>query len=77
MPARIVVCDPEHDVAVLEVADLDGDVIGFDLAAEGDPAAVVGFPLDGPLTLTPARVVTGTRARPPGVAVERHLGNGR
>lgn len=56
LPAQVVVCDPVHDVAVLDVPDLQGQVLSFADAEAGDPAVVVGFPGNGPLTLSAARI---------------------
>jgi len=56
LPATIAVCDPVHDVAVLDVPGLTGGALVFAKAKSGDPAAIVGFPENGPLTFTPARV---------------------
>ncbi|GAA1757709.1 MarP family serine protease [Nocardioides hankookensis] len=56
LPATIVQCDPVHDVAVLDVPGLTGTVLDFSSAQPGDPAAVIGFPDNGPLSITPARV---------------------
>lgn len=56
LAATVVVCDPEQDVAVLAVPGLTGRVLGFGDAVAGDPAAVVGFPADGPPAVAPARV---------------------
>ncbi|MET0526112.1 MAG: trypsin-like peptidase domain-containing protein, partial [Nocardioides sp.] len=56
VPAEIVVCDPDHDVAVLAAPGVDATVLAFGTAEADDVAAVVGFPDDGPLTFSPARV---------------------
>ena len=53
-----MVFDPRTDVAVLAVPDLDGEprsAFGPELK-RGDDAVVAGFPRDGPLQATPARV---------------------
>jgi S1-C subfamily serine protease len=57
LPARAVVFDPRDDVAVLRVAGLRQPALR--LAAEphsGAPAAVLGYPLDGPFDDQPARL---------------------
>ncbi|MET7441758.1 MarP family serine protease, partial [Streptomyces sp. NPDC005568] len=55
--ARVVLFDPEKDVAVLYVPDLDAPVLRFDDAAErGDSAVVAGYPQDGGLDLQAATV---------------------
>jgi S1-C subfamily serine protease len=56
LKATVAACDPDEDVAVLDVPGLRGTPLTFADAQAGDPAAVVGFPAGGPLTLTPARV---------------------
>jgi S1-C subfamily serine protease len=57
--ARVVVYNPEIDVAVLAVPDLD-DVTPLRFASRAagtsDDAVVLGYPLDGPFKATPARV---------------------
>jgi S1-C subfamily serine protease len=55
--AEVVLLDPDRDLAVLEVPELDAPALplGQDLG-RGDPALVAGFPLDGPYTAEPARV---------------------
>ncbi|WP_101523077.1 MarP family serine protease [Nocardioides houyundeii] len=56
LDATVVVCDARHDVAVLAVPGLKGRVLRFTDAVHGDPAAVIGYPDNGPLTVAPARV---------------------
>lgn len=56
LTGTVVMCDPQQDVAVLHVPGLDGRVLVFDDAVGGDPAAIIGYPGNGPLTITPARV---------------------
>jgi len=55
--ARVVVFDPQRDLAVLSVPGLltPSLTLGRDLLRSGD-AVVAGFPLDGPYRLDPARV---------------------
>jgi S1-C subfamily serine protease len=49
--------DPSNDLALLRVSGLDDAPLSFASAAEsGTPGAVVGYPENGPLTITPARV---------------------
>lgn len=56
-PAQVVYYDPDVDVAVLDVADLGAPVLRFaDPAESKDPAAVLGFPENGPYDVQPARV---------------------
>ncbi|WP_116205795.1 MarP family serine protease [Amycolatopsis circi] len=56
--ARVVYFNPEVDVAVLAVPGLKAPVLPFapQTARAGDNAVVLGYPLDGPYTATPARV---------------------
>ncbi|MEJ5945422.1 MarP family serine protease [Pseudokineococcus basanitobsidens] len=61
--ATVVLYDPERDLAVLDVPDLEAPALplGEELAA-GDAAAVVGFPLDGPYDVEAATVRQVVRA---------------
>lgn len=65
LPATVVYFDPEADIAVLSVPDLD--LPALDLAREaaesGDPAVVAGYPHSGPFTISPVRVRTKVDAR--------------
>ncbi|WP_336156735.1 MarP family serine protease [Amycolatopsis sp. VC5-11] len=56
--ARVVYFNPEVDIAVLAVPGLKAPVLPFapQTARAGDNAVVLGYPLDGPYTATPARV---------------------
>ncbi|OJY40917.1 MarP family serine protease [Pseudonocardia sp. 73-21] len=58
LDARVVLYDPEVDVAVLRVPDLDEKPLVFEPqpASPQDDAIVLGYPLDGSFTVTPARV---------------------
>jgi S1-C subfamily serine protease len=62
--ARVVAFDPKIDVAVLWVPGLDLEPLRFasSPAPSGTDSAVIGYPGDGPLTLTPARVRGTTTA---------------
>jgi len=63
LAARVVVFDPDRDVAVLAVPGLASAVLAFDPDVErGEDAVVAGFPGDGPLVATPARVRGTIRA---------------
>ncbi|WBB78842.1 MarP family serine protease [Micromonospora sp. WMMD882] len=55
---RVVVYDPDRDLAVLYVPDLPGPPMRFAArsAASGADAIVLGFPLDGPYDAQSARV---------------------
>lgn len=56
--AKVVYYNPEVDVAVLAVPGLDLEPLRFASRAAkvADDAIVVGYPLDGPFTATPAKI---------------------
>ena len=55
--AHAIAFDPTNDIAVLRVDGLGGRALPIaGHARAGDPAAVLGFPHDGPYTVTPARI---------------------
>ncbi len=57
LPARVVVYDPDRDVAVLAVPGLDRPALAFTgPAAPGAPAVVAGYPEDGPFSAVAARI---------------------
>jgi S1-C subfamily serine protease len=58
LTARVVVFDPERDVAVLDVPGLRAPAIPFAAAAatSNADAIVLGYPEDGPFDVQPARV---------------------
>lgn len=61
--ARVVLFDPDRDVAVLYVPDLRAPVLRFDDSAQrGDAAVVAGYPEDGDLTLRAATVANKIEA---------------
>ncbi|MFI2639767.1 MarP family serine protease [Streptomyces sp. NPDC018610] len=61
--ARVVLFDPDRDVAVLYVPGLRAPVLSFDdVAARGAPAVVAGYPQDGGLNLQAATVASRIRA---------------
>ncbi|MEV0204949.1 MarP family serine protease [Streptomyces sp. NPDC050788] len=61
--ARVVLFDPDRDVAVLYVPGLHAPVLRFDdSAARGDSAVVAGYPQDGDLNLQAATVAGRVRA---------------
>ena len=62
-PARVVEFDSQTDVAVLLVPGLPLAPLSFGgVAAQGTDAAAIGYPGDGPLVVSPARVRGTTRA---------------
>jgi S1-C subfamily serine protease len=61
--ARVVLFDPDKDVAVLYVPDLRAPVLRFDEdASRGDGAVVAGYPRNGDLDLRAATVADRVRA---------------
>ncbi|MGW6796358.1 MarP family serine protease [Streptomyces chartreusis] len=61
--SRVVLFDPERDVAVLYVPELRAPVLKFDgEAGRGDSAVVAGYPEDGDLNLQAATVANRLRA---------------
>ncbi|MGH3992924.1 MAG: MarP family serine protease, partial [Pseudonocardiaceae bacterium] len=58
LDAEVVGFDPATDVAVLQVPGLDAPVLPLapEAATTGTSALVLGYPLDGPYTPSPARV---------------------
>jgi S1-C subfamily serine protease len=67
-PATVVYYDPETDVAVLAVDGEGGPFLRFDRTARaGQPAAVLGYPQDGPYNVQAARVRGGQRLRSPDI----------
>ena len=65
--AETVVYDADLDVAILAI-DAPAPALGFDTSAgSGDPAAVLGFPENGPYDASPARVRAEQRLRSPDI----------
>lgn len=63
LEARVVAFDPDLDLAVLAVTNLDASPLTQTSTLPGGASAVVaGFPLDGPYLLAPARVRTSLDA---------------
>ncbi|MFE6284154.1 MarP family serine protease [Streptomyces sp. NPDC057877] len=61
--ARVVLFDPDKDVAVLYVPGLNAPAVSFvEDAARGDAAVVAGYPQDGGLDLQAATVANRVRA---------------
>ncbi len=74
----VVYYDPDVDIAVLDVPDLTGPTIRFDLAGkERQQGAILGFPQDGPFDAQPVRIRTDQRLRSPDIygngTVTRHV----
>jgi S1-C subfamily serine protease len=61
--AKVVLFDPDKDVAVLDVPGLEAPTLSFDnSAAREDAAVVAGYPQDGGLDLQAATVATKMQA---------------
>ena len=56
LPADVVAFDRRNDVAVLRVRDLGLRPLALVAAKAGAPVAVLGFPENGPFTVTPGRI---------------------
>jgi S1-C subfamily serine protease len=78
LEGRVVVYDPERDLAVIAVPGLSAPVMRFaPTARPGADAIVVGYPLDGPYTPVPARIRDVRQVRGPDIynaqTVEREV----
>jgi S1-C subfamily serine protease len=68
LPAEVVLYDPDLDVAVLDVEDLDVPALRFARDGEsGDAGAVLGYPGNGPFHGEPARIRSEQRLRSPDI----------
>lgn len=69
LDARVVSYDPEIDVAVLAVPDLDVEPLVFAQAPAraGDDAIILGYPLDGPYTISAGKVRDRIQLRGPDI----------
>jgi len=68
LPARVVLYDPERDVAVLWVPGLALSALPFGgQVPAGTSGVVAGYPLDGPFSAVPARVRTVQDVRGPDI----------
>ena len=69
LEADVISYDPEIDVAVLDVPDLEADPLPFtpDPARVGDDTIILGYPMDGPYTVTPGKVRERIRLRGPDI----------
>ena len=69
LDATVVLYDAQRDLAVLDVPGLTAAPLRFSSApaAVGADAIVAGYPLDGPYTLTPARVRASIQLRGPNI----------
>ncbi|HKD89931.1 MAG TPA: MarP family serine protease [Streptosporangiaceae bacterium] len=76
--ARVVLYDPQRDLAVLYVPDLSAPALKLaGPASNGTSAIVAGYPLDHPLTVVPARIGFSIKASGPNIysttMVDRHI----
>lgn len=68
LAAEVVYYDPDVDVAVLSVPELQAPALQFDDQAEsGDDVAVLGYPENGPYDVQPARVRDEQSLRSPNI----------
>ena len=63
LPAEVVAFDERNDIAVMRVDNLGLSPLPVAAARPGEPAAVIGFPQNGPLDIEPARTGTTERVR--------------
>jgi S1-C subfamily serine protease len=63
LPAEVVAFDERNDIAVMRVEGLGLAPLPIATARPGEPAAVIGFPQNGPLDIEPARTGTTERVR--------------
>jgi S1-C subfamily serine protease len=70
--ARVVLFDPEVDIAVLYVPELTITPLSFDYTGKADDSAVVlGYPENGPFDSEPARIRSEERLRGPDIYGDR------
>jgi len=68
VPATVVYYNPDIDVAILAVDGAAAPYLRFDRSGEaGDPAAVLGYPQDGPYNVQAARIRSEQRLRSPDI----------
>ena len=74
LPARVVLYDPNRDVAVLDVPGLTRPALHFDgPQATGTSAVVAGYPENGPLTAVPARIAGDQDVTGPNIYSNRQV----
>ena len=72
LAARVVLYDPNRDIAVLSVPGLDRRPLGIaGPAASGTAAVVAGYPENGPFTALPARIAARTKVTGPNIYQDR------
>lgn len=68
LPARVVLYDPQRDIAVLDVPGLGGTPLQFaGPVSHGQNAIVLGYPENGPFTAVAARIRSVQEARGPDI----------
>jgi S1-C subfamily serine protease len=68
LPARVVLYDPNRDIAVLEVPNLNRQPLTLaGSAASGTSAVVAGYPENGPFTAAAARIAARTSVSGPNI----------
>jgi len=73
-PARVVLYDPNRDVAVLDVPALRSRPLAFaNPLSRGDSAIVLGYPEDGPFTAGAARIRDTQQATGPNIYQNREV----
>jgi S1-C subfamily serine protease len=66
--AKVVLYDPQRDLAVLDVPGLRAPALRFaPSASDGTPAIVAGYPLDQPITVVAARIGHSVTAYGPNI----------
>jgi S1-C subfamily serine protease len=74
LPARVVLYDPNRDVAVLDVPGLTRPALHFDgPQPTGTSAVVAGYPENGPLTAVPARIAGDQEVTGPNIYANRQV----
>lgn len=74
LPARVVLYDPNRDVAVLDVPGLTRPALHFDgPQPTGTSAVVAGYPENGPLTAVPARIAGDQEVTGPNIYSDRQV----
>ena len=78
LTGTVVYYNPDVDVAVIDVPDLDAPPVRFDFnGKEKQQAAVLGYPQDGPFDAQPVRIRGDQRLRSPDIygngTVTRHV----
>lgn len=72
--ARVVLYDPQRDIAVLDVPGLSRRALNFDhRASTGDSAVVAGYPRNKGFKAVPARVRGSQEARGPNIYGDRQV----